>query len=116
MSNPVDLFLSNVKKEKTEGEVATRGQTTTQAQQAPQQPSLVTSQNMLRTLLEEVKKLTKIERAILAQEMFGTDDVFRQVTVDDWVKLLEERVGSEYANAFKTWVTIISCGGSNERK
>ncbi|WP_054857968.1 hypothetical protein [Vulcanisaeta sp. JCM 16159] len=116
MSNPVDLFLSNVKKEKAEGQMGAREQAAAQVQQTPQPSSIVTSQNMLRTLLEEVKKLTKIERAILAQEMFGTDDVFRQVTVDDWVKLLEERVGSEYANAFKTWVTIISCGGSNERR
>lgn len=109
----MDLFLSNVRREKAEGQVSTREQTTAQPQQ---QAPPATGQNVLRTLLEEVKKLTKIERAILAQEMFGSDDVFRQVTVDDWVKLLEERVGSEYANAFKTWVSIISCGGSNERR
>ncbi len=109
----MDLFLSTAKKDRTEGQGGAREQVMAQPQQAS---ASITGHNVLRTLLDEVKKLTKIEKAILAQEMFGTDDVFRQVTVDDWVKLLEERVGSEYATAFKTWVTIISCGGSNEHR
>jgi len=55
-------------------------------------------------MVEEVKSFSIIERAILARVLFENDEVVSKIKPEDWVNLIRERIGEEYAEVFKAWL------------
>jgi hypothetical protein len=58
----------------------------------------------LRAMVEEVRGFTIIEKAILARVLFENDEVVSKIKPEDWVNLIRERIGEEYAEVFKAWL------------
>jgi hypothetical protein len=81
---------------------------------APQSPSqsfvprldrLVPAGNpRLRAMVEEVKGFSIIEKAILAMVVFENDEVVKKIRPEDWVALIRDRIGEEYAEVFRAWL------------
>jgi len=85
-----------------------------QADNAPQSPSqsfvprldrLVPAGNpKLRAMVEEVKSFSIIEKAILARVLFENDEVVSKIKPEDWVALIRDKIGEEYAEVFRAWL------------
>jgi hypothetical protein len=84
-----------------------------QAVNAPQLPSqtmprldrLVPAGNpKLRAMVEEVKSFSIIEKAILARVLFESDEVVSKIKPEDWMNLIRDKIGEEYAEVFRAWL------------
>jgi hypothetical protein len=81
---------------------------------APQSPSqsfvprldrLVPAGNpKLRAMVEEVRGFSIIEKAILAMVVFENDEVVSKIKPEDWMNLIRDKIGEEYAEVFKAWL------------
>jgi hypothetical protein len=58
----------------------------------------------LRAMVEEVKGFSIIEKAILAMVVFENDEVVSKIKPEDWMNLIRDKVGEEYAEVFKAWL------------
>jgi hypothetical protein len=58
----------------------------------------------LRAMVEEVKSFSIIEKAILAMVVFENDEVVKKIRPEDWVNLIRDKIGEEYAEVFKAWL------------
>jgi hypothetical protein len=58
----------------------------------------------LRAMIEEVRGFSIIEKAILAMVVFENDEVVKKIKPEDWVALIRDRIGEEYAEVFKAWL------------
>jgi hypothetical protein len=58
----------------------------------------------LRAMIEEVRGFSIIEKAILAMVVFENDEVVGKIRPEDWVNLIRERIGEEYAEVFRAWL------------
>jgi len=58
----------------------------------------------LRAMVEEVKGFSIIEKAILARVLFESDEVVGKIKPEDWVALIRDRIGEEYAEVFRVWL------------
>jgi hypothetical protein len=58
----------------------------------------------LRAMVEEVKGFSIIEKAILARVLFESDEVINKIKPEDWVALIRDKIGEEYAEVFKAWL------------
>jgi hypothetical protein len=58
----------------------------------------------LRAMVEEVKGFSIIEKAILARVLFESDEVVSKIRPEDWVALIRDKIGEEYAEVFKAWL------------
>jgi len=58
----------------------------------------------LRAMIEEVRGFSIIEKAILAMVVFENDEVVNKIKPEDWVALIRERIGEEYAEVFRAWL------------
>lgn len=58
----------------------------------------------LRALVEEVRGFSIIEKAILAMVVFENDEVVNKIKPEDWMNLIRERIGEEYAEVFRAWL------------
>ncbi|WP_243676389.1 hypothetical protein [Vulcanisaeta distributa] len=73
-----------------------------QSQPLPFPPSA--GQTILESVLAEIDRLSSIERAIIVTRLLNSDEPLRRVGAEDWAKLIEERVGKAYAEAFSRWL------------
>jgi hypothetical protein len=58
----------------------------------------------LRAMVEEVKGFSIIEKAILAMVVFENDEVVNKIKPEDWVALIRDKIGEEYAEVFRAWL------------
>jgi len=58
----------------------------------------------LRAMVEEVKGFSIIEKAILAMVVFENDEVINKIKPEDWVALIRDKIGEEYAEVFRVWL------------
>jgi len=58
----------------------------------------------LRAMVEEVRGFSIIEKAILAMVVFENDEVVSKIKPEDWVNLIRDKIGEEYAEVFKAWL------------
>jgi hypothetical protein len=58
----------------------------------------------LRAMVEEVKGFSIIEKAILAMVVFENDEVVSKIKPEDWVALIRDKIGEEYAEVFRVWL------------
>jgi hypothetical protein len=58
----------------------------------------------LRAMVEEVKGFSIIEKAILAMVVFENDEVVNKIKSEDWVALIRDKIGEEYAEVFRVWL------------
>jgi hypothetical protein len=58
----------------------------------------------LRAMVEEVRGFSIIEKAILAMVVFENDEVVNKIKPEDWVNLIRDKVGEEYAEVFRVWL------------
>jgi len=58
----------------------------------------------LRAMVEEVKGFSIIEKAILAMVVFENDEVVKKIRPEDWVALIRDKIGEEYAEVFRAWL------------
>jgi hypothetical protein len=58
----------------------------------------------LRAMVEEVKGFSIIEKAILARVLFESDEVVGKIKPEDWVALIRDKIGEEYAEVFRAWL------------
>jgi len=58
----------------------------------------------LRAMVEEVKSFSIIEKAILARVLFENDEVVGKIKPEDWVNLIKDKIGEEYAEVFRVWL------------
>ncbi|MDT7970157.1 MAG: hypothetical protein RQ842_06290 [Vulcanisaeta sp.] len=58
----------------------------------------------LRAMVEEVKGFSIIEKAILARVLFESDEVVSKIKPEDWVNLIRDKIGEEYAEVFRAWL------------
>ena len=125
MSNPIEGFLKSVR-----GQQGQQGQSQStpsqampvvdslptppiQQQSQPLPPMIPASQSIVEGMVMELSKLTSIERAIVALAL-GFDEPLKNISPDEWAKLLEERVGKIYGEAFRKWVRAKNVSGGNE--
>ncbi|PLC68430.1 hypothetical protein B7L70_03435 [Vulcanisaeta sp. EB80] len=58
----------------------------------------------LRAMVEEVRGFSIIERAILARVLFENDEVVNKIKPEDWIALIRDKIGEEYAEVFRAWL------------
>jgi len=58
----------------------------------------------LRAMVEEVRGFSIIEKAILARVLFESDEVVKKIRPEDWVALIRDKIGEEYAEVFRVWL------------
>jgi len=58
----------------------------------------------LRAMVEEVRGFSIIEKAILARVLFESDEVINKIKPEDWVALIRDKIGEEYAEVFRAWL------------
>ena len=58
----------------------------------------------LRAMVEEVRGFSIIEKAILAMVVFENDEVVNKIKPEDWIALIRDKIGEEYAEVFKAWL------------
>jgi len=58
----------------------------------------------LRAMVEEVKGFSIIEKAILAMVVFESDEVVSKIKPEDWIALIRDKIGEEYAEVFRAWL------------
>jgi hypothetical protein len=76
-----------------------------QSQTMPRLDRLVPAGNpKLRAMVEEVRGFSIIEKAILARVLFENDEVVSKIKPEDWVALIRDKIGEEYAEVFKAWL------------
>ncbi|ADN49552.1 hypothetical protein Vdis_0139 [Vulcanisaeta distributa DSM 14429] len=72
-------------------------------------PFPMPGQAILESVLAEIDRLSSIERAIIVTRLLNSDEPLRGVNPEDWVRLIEERVGKAYGDAFRRWLRA-RCG------
>ncbi len=96
-----------------QGQQVNQAQVSSQAVNVPQLPGqtmprldrLVPAGNpKLKAMVEEVKGFSIIERAILAMVVFENDEVVSKIRPEDWIALIRDRIGEEYAEVFRAWL------------
>jgi len=72
----------------------------------------------LRAMVEEVKGFSIIEKAILARVLFKSDEVVSKIKPEDWINLIRDKIGEEYAEVFRAWLEGrgIRVGFNNEER
>ena len=105
------LFGGN---DQQQSQQASQAQSMSSQADVPQSPSqsfvprldrLVPAGNpRLRAMVEEVKGFSIIEKAILAMVVFENDEVVKKIRPEDWVALIRDRIGEEYAEVFRAWL------------
>jgi len=92
---------------------ASQAQSMSSQADVPQSPSsfvprldrLVPAGNpRLRAMVEEVRGFSIIEKAILARVLFESDEVVNKIKPEDWVNLIRDKIGEEYAEVFRVWL------------
>jgi hypothetical protein len=58
----------------------------------------------LRAMVEEVRSFSIIEKAILARVLFESDEVVNKIRPEDWINLIRDKIGEEYAEVFRVWL------------
>ena len=58
----------------------------------------------LRAMVEEVRSFSIIEKAILAMVVFENDEVVNKIKPEDWMNLIRDKIGEEYAEVFRVWL------------
>jgi len=58
----------------------------------------------LRAMVEEVRGFSIIEKAILAMVVFENDEVVSKIKPEDWMTLIRDKIGEEYAEVFRAWL------------
>ena len=58
----------------------------------------------MRAMVEEVKGFSIIEKAILAMVVFENDEVVNKIKPEDWIALIRDKIGEEYAEVFRVWL------------
>jgi hypothetical protein len=58
----------------------------------------------LRAMVEEVRGFSIIEKAILAMVVFENDEVVSKIKPEDWIALIRDKIGEEYAEVFRAWL------------
>jgi hypothetical protein len=58
----------------------------------------------LRAMVEEVRSFSIIEKAILARVLFESDEVVNKIKPEDWINLIRDKIGEEYAEVFRAWL------------
>jgi len=58
----------------------------------------------LRAMVEEVRGFSIIEKAILAMFVFESDEVVSKIKPEDWIALIRDKIGEEYAEVFRVWL------------
>jgi hypothetical protein len=77
----------------------------TQQSFAPRLDRLVPAGNpKLRAMVEEVRGFSIIEKAILAMVVFENDEVVNKIKPEDWIALIRDKIGEEYAEIFRAWL------------
>ncbi len=74
-----------------------------QPQTQPLPPMIPPSQAIVENMVMELSRLSTIERAIVAMAL-GFEEPLKNVSSEEWAKLLDERVGRIYGDAFRKWV------------
>jgi len=96
-----------------QGQQANQAQSVSDQGSAPQLPGqtmprldrlLPAGNPKLRAMVEEVRGFSIIEKAILAMVVFENDEVINKIKPEDWMNLIRERIGEEYAEVFKAWL------------
>jgi hypothetical protein len=99
-----------------QGQQVNQAQVSSQADNVPQLPGqgqpvtsrldrLVPAGNpRLRAMVEEVRGFSIIEKAILARVLFESDEVINKIKPEDWVALIRDKIGEEYAEVFRAWL------------
>lgn len=62
-------------------------------------------QAIVENMLMELSRLSTIEKAIIASAL-GFEGSIKTVDAEDWAKLIEDRIGKPYAEAFMKWVKL----------
>jgi hypothetical protein len=76
-----------------------------QSQTMPRLDRLLPAGNpKLRAMIEEVRGFSIIEKAILAMVVFENDEVVNKIRPEDWVNLIRDKIGEEYAEVFRAWL------------
>ena len=70
----------------------------------------------MRAMVEEVRGFSIIEKAILAMVVFENDEVVKKIKPEDWVNLIRERIGEEYAEVFRAWLESKCKAGGEVRR
>ena len=72
----------------------------------------------LRAMVEEVRGFSIIEKAILAMVVFENDEVVSKIKPEDWMNLIRDKIGEEYAEVFRVWLEGrgIRVGVNNEER
>jgi hypothetical protein len=117
MSDPISklrrLGLGGNDNQQQSQQQLSQSQVSSQADNAPQLPGqnmprldrLVPAGNpKLRAMVEEVRGFSIIEKAILARVLFESDEVVKKIRPEDWVALIRDKIGEEYAEVFKAWL------------
>ncbi len=81
-----------------------------QSPQGQPLPFPMPGQAILEGVLAEIDRLSSIERSIIAVRLLGSDEPLRGVKPEDWVGLIESRIGKAYAEAFRRWLGLRGCG------
>jgi hypothetical protein len=55
-------------------------------------------------MVEEVRGFSIIEKAILAMVVFENDEVVNKIKPEDWMNLIRDKIGEEYAEVFRVWL------------
>ncbi|MCG2891954.1 MAG: hypothetical protein L7H00_00320 [Vulcanisaeta sp.] len=70
----------------------------------------------LRAMVEEVRGFSIIEKAILAMVVFENDEVVKKIRPEDWVALIRDKIGEEYAEVFRAWLESKCKAGGEVRQ
>lgn len=114
MSNPITEFLKSIRARDDQQPGPTTARPVVNAlptpppqpQPQPTPPSILPSgQAIVEGILNDLSRLTPVERAIIASAL-GFEESLRRVDAEDWAKLIEERVGKAYADAFRKWAKL----------
>ncbi|GAB6943256.1 hypothetical protein JCM14467A_00380 [Vulcanisaeta sp. JCM 14467] len=123
MSNPIEMFLKESTgsqgQQPQQNQPSEVGQAKPVVETLPTPPSPPTAQPLpsapsgqiiIDSILNQLNRLTLIEKAIIASAL-GFEEPLKSISPEEWVKLIEERVGKYYADAFRKWVSLKGCGG-----
>ena len=114
MSNPIENFLKSIRSQgqptpsqpaQARPVIDTLPTPPQQPQSQPLPPMIPAGQSIVEGMLTELSRLSNIERAIIASAL-GFDMSFKNIDIEDWAKLIEERIGKPYAEAFRRWVKL----------
>ena len=122
MSNPIENFLKSIRSQgqptpsqpaQARPAIDTTPTPPPQPQTQPLPPVIPPSQAIVENMVMELSRLSTIERAIVAMAL-GFEEPLKNVSPEEWAKLLDERVGRIYGDAFRKWVKTKFGGGDQQ--